>query len=195
MEQVLIDAFVSILALLITTVGGFAIKNYLIPLLNNKNLTFWVQQAVLAAEKYFNDQPGLGAEKKKFVKDFLAENLKVHVSDAQLDLLIDSTVESIINPIKKEPVVFNKQEGVYEELEVPKDIQITEPEAIQVDASGFIKDEELTNPYGVYETEEVTKFDKEVVDETLVSDYLEFAEKEAEKIEKAVETEPKQSVE
>lgn len=128
MAEPLLEAFVSILATLITVVGGFAVKNYLIPVLNNKNLTFWVQQAVQAAEKYFDSQPGLGAQKKEFVKDFLAQNLKIKITDDQLDVLIDATVENIVNPIKKEPIAFLQEQPVLPELEVPEDVPVVEEE-------------------------------------------------------------------
>lgn len=168
MTDVIFQAFISTLALVITTVGGFAIKNYLIPFLNNKNLTFWVKEAVIAAEKYFNERPGLGEQKKEFVKNFLSTNLNLHITDEQLDLIIDSTVESIFNPIKNEPIYVDqiplepaKPVLPPEEIEVPDDVVVEEPkeEAVKPD---FIEDKDLVaeEKYGVYETEEVVGEDK-----------------------------------
>lgn len=147
MFEVVIQAFVSVLALVITTIGGFAVKNYLIPYLNNKNLTFWVQQAVLAAEKYFDERPGLGKEKKEYVKKFLMQNLNVRVTDEQLDLLIDSTVESIINPIKTEPIVIEateiKPSLPQEELVAPSDVNVSENPVEEKVVPNFIEDKDL----------------------------------------------------
>lgn len=151
MFDVVIQSFISILALVITTIGGFAVKNYLIPFLNNKNLTFWVQQAVLAAEKYFNERPGLGKEKKEYVKKFLLQNLNVHVTDEQLDLLIDSTVESIINPVKTEPILIEstgvKSTPPQEELIVPSDINVNETPIEEKVVPNFIEDKDLVNKF------------------------------------------------
>lgn len=148
MFEVVIQAFVSVLALVITTIGGFAVKNYLIPYLNNKNLTFWVQQAVIAAEKYFDERPGLGKEKKEYVKKFLMQNLNVRVTDEQLDLLIDSTVESIINPIRTEPIVIETTEvkpalPQEEELVVPSDVNVSENIVEEKVVPNFIEDKDL----------------------------------------------------
>lgn len=152
MFDVVIQAFVSILAIVITTIGGFAVKNYLIPYLNNKNLTFWVQQAVIAAEKYFDERPGLGKEKKEYVKKFLMQNLNVRVTDEQLDLLIDSTVESIINPIRREPIIIEATDDKPslpqdEELVVPSDVNVDENPVEEKVVPNFIEDKDLITKF------------------------------------------------
>lgn len=90
------EAFVQIVSAVIALLG--AVVTYLIvPYIKSKTtmeqqktIEFWVYAAVKAAEQIFAGQ-GLGKEKKQYVVDFL-NNLGIAITEAQLDILIESAV-------------------------------------------------------------------------------------------------------
>lgn len=65
----------------------------------NQNIQFLVKMAVIAAEKYYNEQ-GQGASKKEFVMGYLLE-MNLPIDEETLSILIDAIVEEL----------FNSQEG------------------------------------------------------------------------------------
>ena len=75
-------------------------------LINKYNLQKWVSIAVKAAEMIYN-MPGMGAEKKQWVLEFLANKLKL-VTAEELDAMIEAAVQEIqkyknrINPVTEE---------------------------------------------------------------------------------------------
>lgn len=93
------EVFVRIVLGVISILG--AILTYMVvPYLKSKTskeqretIMFWVSVAVSAAEQIFNER-GMGAEKKKFVVEFLVEK-GIKVSLEELDVLIESAVKEL----------------------------------------------------------------------------------------------------
>lgn len=93
------EVFVRIVLGVISILG--AILTYMVvPYLKSKTskeqretIMFWVSVAVSAAEQIFNER-GMGAEKKKFVVEFLVEK-GIKVSLDELDVLIESAVKEL----------------------------------------------------------------------------------------------------
>ena len=93
------EVFVKIVLGVISILG--AIMTYMVvPYLKSKTskeqretIMFWVSVAVSAAEQIFNER-GMGAEKKKFVVEFLVEK-GIEVSLEELDVLIESEVKEL----------------------------------------------------------------------------------------------------
>lgn len=93
------EVFVRIVLGVISILG--AIMTYMVvPYLKSKTskeqretIMFWVSVAVSAAEQIFNER-GMGAEKKKFVVEFLVEK-GIKVSLDELDVLIESAVKEL----------------------------------------------------------------------------------------------------
>lgn len=93
------EVFVKIVLGVISILG--AIMTYMVvPYLKSKTskeqretIMFWVSVAVSAAEQIFNER-GMGAEKKKFVVEFLVEQ-GIEASLEELDVLIESAVKEL----------------------------------------------------------------------------------------------------
>jgi len=58
-----------------------------------KNIEFWVEFAVKAAEQIFN-QPGMGEEKKQYVIDFLTSK-GINITIEELNILIEAAVQEL----------------------------------------------------------------------------------------------------
>lgn len=93
------EVFVKIVLGVISILGAI-ITYMVVPYLKSKTskeqretIMFWVSVAVLAAEQIFNER-GMGAEKKKFVVEFLVEK-GIKVSLEELDVLIESAVKEL----------------------------------------------------------------------------------------------------
>ena len=93
------EVFVRIVLGVISILGAI-ITYMVVPYLKSKTskeqretIMFWVSVAVSAAEQIFNER-GMGAEKKKFVVEFLVEQgIKVNLDE--LDVLIESAVKEL----------------------------------------------------------------------------------------------------
>ena len=59
-------------------------------------IKFWVDIAVIAVEKAFETEPGMGEVKKYQVMEFI-QKLNLPITEEQLEFLIDAVVEEIIN--------------------------------------------------------------------------------------------------
>ena len=59
------------------------------------SVLFWVEVAVMAAEKHFQES-GMGENKKLFVLDFLY-NRGIDIDLEELNIIIDAVVEEVIN--------------------------------------------------------------------------------------------------
>lgn len=93
------EVFVRIVLGVISILGAI-ITYMVVPYLKSKTskeqretIMFWVSVAVSAAEQIFNER-GMGAEKKKFVVEFLVEK-GIKVSLDELDVLIESAVKEL----------------------------------------------------------------------------------------------------
>ena len=93
------EVFVRIVLGVISILGAI-ITYMVVPYLKSKTskeqretIMFWVSVAVSAAEQIFNER-GMGAEKKKFVVEFLVEK-GIKVSLEELDVLIESAVKEL----------------------------------------------------------------------------------------------------
>ena len=93
------EVFVKIVLGVISILGAI-ITYMVVPYLKSKTskeqretIMFWVSVAVSAAEQIFNER-GMGAEKKKFVVEFLVEK-GIKVSLDELDVLIESAVKEL----------------------------------------------------------------------------------------------------
>lgn len=93
------EVFVRIVLGVISILGAI-ITYMVVPYLKSKTskeqretIMFWVSVAVSAAEQIFNER-GMGAEKKKFVVEFLVEQ-GIKVSLEELDVLIESAVKEL----------------------------------------------------------------------------------------------------
>lgn len=91
------------ITLAIISVIGAILTKVLVPYLRSKideqklsEIKFWVDIAVMAVEKAFETEPGMGEVKKYQVMDFI-KKLNPPVTDEQLELLIDAVVEELIN--------------------------------------------------------------------------------------------------
>lgn len=91
------------ITLAIISVIGAMLTKVLVPYLRSKideqklsEIKFWVGIAVIAVEKAFETEPGMGEVKKRQVIDFI-KKLNLPVTDEQLELLIDAVVEELIN--------------------------------------------------------------------------------------------------
>lgn len=89
--------------LAIISVIGTILTRVLVPYLKNKineqklsEIKFWVDIAVIAVEKAFETEPGMGEVKKYQVMDFI-KKLNLPITDEQLEILIDAVVEELIN--------------------------------------------------------------------------------------------------
>lgn len=89
--------------LAIISVIGAILTRVLVPYLKNKineqklsEIKFWVDIAVIAVEKAFETEPGMGEVKKYQVMDFI-KKLNLPITDEQLEILIDAVVEELIN--------------------------------------------------------------------------------------------------
>lgn len=71
-----------------------------------ENLEYWVDVAITAAEKHF-EESGAGPAKKAEVKKFI-ESMGLPATDEQLDKLITSGVERLINKPWREFTGVNK---------------------------------------------------------------------------------------
>lgn len=91
----IILAIISLLGVIITKV----LVPYLKANLNEKQLAeinFWVEVAVIAVEKAYESNPGMGEIKKNVVMDFV-ESMDLPITEYQLEVLIDAVVEELIN--------------------------------------------------------------------------------------------------
>lgn len=89
--------------LAIISVLGAILTRVLVPYLRSKideqklsEIKFWVDIAVIAVEKAFETEPGMGEVKKYQVMDFI-KKLNLPITDEQLEILIDAVVEELIN--------------------------------------------------------------------------------------------------
>ena len=87
----LLDLGVRGLAIVVFTVGLYLVRKY--------NLEKWVTIAVNAAESLYN-MPGMGAEKKKWVSEFISQKLKYSISAEELEALVEAAVTEL-NKFKK----------------------------------------------------------------------------------------------
>lgn len=92
----IIVALIGVLAALIT--------KFVIPYIVSKvsaekreEIAFWAKLAVEAAEKIFKER-GMGAEKKKYVKEFL-ESKGFTLNETEIDVVIESAVHQMKNAI------------------------------------------------------------------------------------------------
>lgn len=97
--QEFLSVLAKCLASVMSIIVGYATTTYLIPFLREKKLFVWVQKAVLAAEEKYKES-GKGAEKKAYVIKFLKEHFNLTLSEEQLDLLIEATVQETVNAFK-----------------------------------------------------------------------------------------------
>lgn len=90
---------IDLTAVVVALIGvlGTVITTVLVPYFKSKttetqreNIYFWAKIAVEAAEKLYRDS-GMGAQKKAFVKDFLAEH-GINLDERQIDVVIESAV-------------------------------------------------------------------------------------------------------
>lgn len=92
---------------IIIPIIGAVVTYILVPWIKEKttkeqrdNLTFWIEVAVLAVEKYYKGQSQKGDLKKEYVIDFIV-NQGFNISEDQLSILIDAVVEEVINKPKE----------------------------------------------------------------------------------------------
>ena len=89
---------------ILLTVVEYAIRiivlvvgTYVIRFVKQYDLEKWVKFCVQAAEQIFN-APGLGKEKKEYVRQRVIE--KYHISEEDLDILVEAAVEEL-NRVQK----------------------------------------------------------------------------------------------
>lgn len=94
--------YTAVILAIISVIGAILTK-VLVPYLRSKideqklsEIKFWVDIAVIAVEKAFETEPGMGEVKKYQVMDFI-KKLNLPVTDEQLGILIDAVVEELIN--------------------------------------------------------------------------------------------------
>ena len=94
--------YTAVLLAVISLIGAILTK-VLVPYLQSKistqklsEIKFWVDIAVVATEKAFENDPGRGELKKYQVMEFI-KTLNLPVTDEQLEILIDAVVEELIN--------------------------------------------------------------------------------------------------
>ena len=94
--------YTAILLAVISLIGAILTK-VLVPYLKTKideqklsEIKFWVDIAVIAVEKAFETEPGMGEAKKYQVMEFI-KKLNLPITEEQLEFLIDAVVEEIIN--------------------------------------------------------------------------------------------------
>ena len=92
--EIIISVLIPIVGAVITYIVWPLIKEITTEKQRN-NVLFWVEVAVLAAEKHFNEK-GLGEKKKLFVLDFL-QTKGMDITIDELDMIIDAVVEEVIN--------------------------------------------------------------------------------------------------
>ncbi len=101
------ELFVKI-ALAIISIIGATITGVFIPYLRTKistnkreEIRYWINAAVTAAEQIFNE-PKMGAQKKKYVLDFLAK-LGINLAEDELNVLIEAAVKEL--NLLREPTI------------------------------------------------------------------------------------------
>ena len=94
--------YTAVILAIISVIGAILTK-VLVPYLKSKideqklsEIKFWVDIAVIAVEKAFETEPGMGEVKKYQVMDFI-KKLNLPVTEEQLEILIDAVVEELIN--------------------------------------------------------------------------------------------------
>lgn len=94
--------YTAVILAIISVIGAILTK-VLVPYLKTKideqklsEIKFWVDIAVIAVEKAFEEEPGMGEVKKYQVMEFI-QKLNLPITEEQLELLIDAVVEEIIN--------------------------------------------------------------------------------------------------
>lgn len=94
--------YTAVILAIISVIGAILTK-VLVPYLKSKideqklsEIKFWVDIAVIAVEKAFETEPGMGEVKKYQVMDFI-KKLNLPITDEQLEILIDAVVEELIN--------------------------------------------------------------------------------------------------
>ena len=94
--------YTAVILAIISVIGAILTK-VLVPYLKSKideqklsEIKFWVDIAVIAVEKAFETEPGMGEVKKYQVMDFI-QKLNLPITEEQLEFLIDAVVEEIIN--------------------------------------------------------------------------------------------------
>lgn len=94
--------YTAVILAIISVIGAILTK-VLVPYLRSRideqklsEIKFWVDIAVIAVEKAFETEPGMGEVKKYQVMDFI-KKLNLPVTDEQLEILIDAVVEELIN--------------------------------------------------------------------------------------------------
>ena len=92
---------IEIIITVIIPIIGAILTYILIPLVREKttkeqrdNIMFWVEVAVIAAEKHFGEKTG--DQKKLYVLSFLQER-GIKLESEELDVIIDAVVEQIFN--------------------------------------------------------------------------------------------------
>ena len=97
---------IDITAVIVALIGvlGTIITTVLVPYFKSKtteaqreNIYFWAKIAVEAAEKIYRDS-GMGAQKKEFVRTFLAEH-GITLDETQVDVVIESAVLQMQNAL------------------------------------------------------------------------------------------------
>ena len=90
---------VALIGLLATVITSFAIPyiNSKIDAEKRQKIVFWAKLGVEAAEKIFKE-PGMGASKKQYVKEFL-ESKGFTLSETEVDVAIESAVLEMQNAI------------------------------------------------------------------------------------------------
>ena len=86
---------------LLISVLGFVIARYIIPFINAKtteaqrdNVEFWVKLAISTAEKVYENQTGVGLDKKAYVINFL-KSKHINITDEELNVLIEGLLKEI----------------------------------------------------------------------------------------------------
>lgn len=94
--------YTAVILAIISVIGAILTK-VLVPYLKSKideqklsEIKFWVDIAVIAVEKAFETEPGMGEVKKYQVMEFI-QKLNLPITEEQLEFLIDAVVEEIIN--------------------------------------------------------------------------------------------------
>lgn len=91
-KEILLTVVEYAIRIIILVVG-----TYIIRFVRQHDLEKWVKFCVQAAEQIF-DAPGLGKEKKEYVRQRITEKYKI--SEDDLDILIEAAVEEL-NRVKK----------------------------------------------------------------------------------------------
>ena len=94
--------YTAVILAIISVIGAILTK-VLVPYLKTKideqklsEIKFWVDIAVIAVEKAFEEEPGRGEIKKYQVMEFI-QRMNFPITEEQLELLIDAVVEELIN--------------------------------------------------------------------------------------------------